>query len=177
MTDEQRQAMAAFRPPARVNTPEGAGRVITQPTIGADASVCFGVRLDSGPAIIAKHWSTTLVDDYVNYDAIRESTDDELREIIAEGGPAAAVDAAAAELRRRTCPPAGARVRLLRDVDRYPHFIAPAGALGEVVDVGDPNLFAVRLDQPLPGAETWSNEVHWILDAGENPAGDVEVLP
>lgn len=70
-----------------------------------------------------------------------------------------------------TCaPPIGARVTLRHAIDRYPHFIAPAGSTGTVVDIGDPNIYAVRMDETLPGAEDWSNEVHWILDTGDDPA-------
>jgi hypothetical protein len=69
--------------------------------------------------------------------------------------------------------PVGALVRLRHDVDRYPHFIAPADSIGVVVDVGDSSVFAVRLDEPLPGAEDWENEVHWSND--EDPADDLEL--
>jgi hypothetical protein len=59
-------------------------------------------------------------------------------------------------------PAIGSRVELVADVERYPHFIAPAGATGVVVDLGDPGIvLAVRLDEPLAGAEDWRNEVHW----------------
>lgn len=70
----------------------------------------------------------------------------------------------------------GDRVRLRRDVERYPHFIAPAGALGTVVDIGDPAIYSVRLDEPVAGAEDWSNEVHWQLDTGEEPGDDLELV-
>lgn len=74
-------------------------------------------------------------------------------------------------------PAAGTRVVLLRDVDRYPHFTAPKGSTGTVVDTGDPDMYAVRIDGPaLPGAETWDNEVHWSLDAGDDPLSAVAVL-
>jgi len=68
-----------------------------------------------------------------------------------------------------TRPPAGARVELVVDVDRYPHFVAPAGATGVVVDLDDPQIIlAVRLDEPLVGAEEWSNEVHWFDGDGDD---------
>lgn len=71
----------------------------------------------------------------------------------------------------------GERVELLRDVERYPHFIAPKGATGTVTGV-DEELVRVRLDQPLPGAEEWGNEVQWHRDwnSGELTA-DVRRLP
>lgn len=57
----------------------------------------------------------------------------------------------------------GDRVELVVDYDVYPHFIAPAGATGTVVDHGDDQIvLAVRLDEPLAGAEDWDNEVHWL---------------
>jgi S-adenosylmethionine/arginine decarboxylase-like enzyme len=58
----------------------------------------------------------------------------------------------------------GTRVRLTRAVDRYPHFIAPEGATGTVVVSERGNIVAVRLDTHLPGAEDWSNEIHWSDD-------------
>jgi hypothetical protein len=62
-----------------------------------------------------------------------------------------------------SAPAAGSRVELVVDVDRYPHFVAPAGSTGTVVDHGDPQIvLAVRLDEPLAGAEEWDNEVHWL---------------
>lgn len=71
---------------------------------------------------------------------------------------------------------AGTRVRLRHDVDRYPHFIAPAGALGTVVDIGDESILAVVLDDYLPGAQDWANEVHWSVDGDDEPGliGSVE---
>lgn len=54
----------------------------------------------------------------------------------------------------------GTRVRLRRDVDRYPHFVAPQGAEGTVTKNGD-DFLAVKLDEPLDGAEEWDNEVQW----------------
>ena len=59
-------------------------------------------------------------------------------------------------------PAIGDRVELIVDVDRFPHFVAPAGSTGTVVDVGDSQIvLAVRLDEPVDGAEDWDNEVHW----------------
>jgi hypothetical protein len=69
--------------------------------------------------------------------------------------------------------PVGSRVRLVHDVERYPHFIARAGSVGTVVDIGDPQIFAVRLDEFLPGAEGWGNEVHW-QNYADDPSEDLE---
>lgn len=75
----------------------------------------------------------------------------------------------------------GMRVRLRHDVDRYPHFIARQGMEGVVVTAGDeqdtqPYILAVRMDDVLPGAEEWQNEVHWVPSYGEKPSDDLEVI-
>jgi len=64
----------------------------------------------------------------------------------------------------------GMRVALVHDIDRFPHFIAKAGAVGEVVYV-DVGTLAVRMDEHVPGAEDWNNEVVWSLRDGDNPRG------
>ena len=68
----------------------------------------------------------------------------------------------------------GTRVRLKHDVDRYPHFIAPAGATGVVVETGEPGLVAVKLNNWVPGTEAWDGEVHWYLPNGDDPTLDLE---
>lgn len=50
------------------------------------------------------------------------------------------------------------RVVLVRDVERYPFFIAPKGSTGTIVHA-DAEMIAIRLDEFLPGAEEWDNEV------------------
>lgn len=73
--------------------------------------------------------------------------------------------------------PAETLVRLKVDVDRYPHFIAPAGATGTVVDHGDSQMvLAVRLDEYLPGAEEWENEVQWYDEPAAWALSQVEVV-
>ena len=57
----------------------------------------------------------------------------------------------------------GRRVRLTAIVERFPHFRAEDGRTGEVVTV-EPDLIAVRMDEPLDGAEEWDNEIHWFTD-------------
>ena len=64
----------------------------------------------------------------------------------------------------------GTRVELVRDVDRFPHFIAPKGAQGEVV-YADEHTISVRMDELVPGAEEWDNEVCWY------PSNDVPIGP
>lgn len=59
----------------------------------------------------------------------------------------------------------GAEVVLLRDVERYPHFIAERGSRGIVVDAEERNV-AVRMRERIPGAEEWDNEVQWFDGCG-----------
>jgi hypothetical protein len=66
-------------------------------------------------------------------------------------------------------PDIGARFRLVRDVDRYPHFICPAGSCGTVTDTTAGNI-SLRMDEYLPGAEEWANEILWSDDFGERAA-------
>lgn len=72
----------------------------------------------------------------------------------------------------------GDRVRLRRDVERYPHFIARAGMTGTVV-IADHDTIAVRMDEHLDGCEEWDNEVIWSddMDLLQDVDGDCEVLP
>jgi hypothetical protein len=58
-------------------------------------------------------------------------------------------------------PPIGMRVRLVRDVERYPHFIAEAGRTGVVVDATERSLIAVKMDELLEGSDEWDNSVCW----------------
>jgi len=77
--------------------------------------------------------------------------------------------------------PTGTKVRLTRNVERYPHFIAPEAATGVVVMTGKwtgwdtpvEGVFSVRIDEPIAGAEAWDNEVHW--GEGENPQQDLVI--
>lgn len=64
-------------------------------------------------------------------------------------------------------PPARARVRLRRAVERD-HFVAQAGAVGTVIE-SSPTLIALWMDEFIPGAEEWNNEVWWTSEDGEAP--------
>jgi hypothetical protein len=64
-----------------------------------------------------------------------------------------------------TKPSAGDRFILRQDVDRYPHFVAMRGMTGTVKEVLDDGAIIGIMDQPIQGAEEWSNEVWWL--AGE----------
>lgn len=69
----------------------------------------------------------------------------------------------------------GDQVILTRAVERYPHFFAPAGLTGEVV-VAEPELISVRMDDHLPGAEAWENEIEWGEGLTDQAAEDLEVV-
>ena len=58
------------------------------------------------------------------------------------------------------------RVRLTKTIDRYPHFIAPAGATGTVRE-SSAELLRIHLDEHIPGAEDWDNEVCFYPEDGE----------
>jgi hypothetical protein len=74
-------------------------------------------------------------------------------------------------------PFVGERFVLTRDVHRSPHFIARSGTKGTVVDVSF-GAISLRLDDPLPGAEEWDNEVVWSDDDdAPNFWADVALLP
>jgi len=60
-------------------------------------------------------------------------------------------------------PAVGSRGRLRRNVDRFPHFVAQGGARGTVTEATD-SLITLRMDEALPGAEEWDNEVCWTPD-------------
>jgi len=70
----------------------------------------------------------------------------------------------------------GTRLRLTRNVERFPHFIAPKGATGTVTDVTDGNI-SVLMDDHLAGAEEWDNEIVWSADFDDgDPLLDAEVI-
>jgi hypothetical protein len=54
----------------------------------------------------------------------------------------------------------GYRFRLIREVDRFPGFVAPQGLTGTVTVVLGGEIRG-RIDQPVLGAEPWDNELHW----------------
>ena len=51
----------------------------------------------------------------------------------------------------------GARIKLVRDVGRFPFFIARAGSTGTIVHQAD----GVVHVEKLPNCEKWSNEIVW----------------
>lgn len=64
-----------------------------------------------------------------------------------------------------THPRVGSRVRLVEDVDRFPDFLARAGAIGTVVEIHTSAVaIAVRLDDAPPGSEPWGGVVYWYAN-------------
>jgi len=57
----------------------------------------------------------------------------------------------------------GTRIRLIRDVERFPFFIATAGLEG-VITENSAEKIAAKMDRKLGGAEAWNNEIHWETD-------------
>lgn len=72
-------------------------------------------------------------------------------------------------------PLLGKRVKLKREVDRYPDFVAPEGMTGVIVMMEN-DFIRVQMDQPVYGAEPWDNEVHWQWEDVSNFEDDVEIL-
>lgn len=70
----------------------------------------------------------------------------------------------------------GQRIRLVRDVDRYPHFIAEKGMTGTVVESSPVSGICVRMDGTLPNCEEWDNCVVWYEDDILFAADDIEVM-
>lgn len=57
----------------------------------------------------------------------------------------------------------GTRVVLASDVERFPHFIVPAGRTGRVVE-RSASLVLVAMDEPFPGGEDWDHEIQFTDD-------------
>ncbi len=75
-------------------------------------------------------------------------------------------------------PVEGTRVVLTCDVDRYPHFVAPKGATGTVMEGSDETLYAVLMDDFIAGCEEWDNAVHWYPYNGQDqPWMEIAPLP
>jgi hypothetical protein len=75
-----------------------------------------------------------------------------------------------------TPPLPGARFQLSRAVERFPHFLAPVGAAGTVVDVGE-HVISLHMDEYLPGAEAWDNEIVWTEDDDYDETGTPATSP
>lgn len=76
----------------------------------------------------------------------------------------------------KTLPAFGAHFRLTGAVERYPHFLAPVGATGTVVEAC-PDVISLHMDEYLPGAESWDNEIVWTIDDDYNENGEPSPTP
>lgn len=62
----------------------------------------------------------------------------------------------------------GTPVYLMHDLDRYPHFLLPAGSTGTIRHRGGDGVVVVEVDQYVAGLAEWSNEVVY------DPSGDYD---
>lgn len=63
------------------------------------------------------------------------------------------------------------RVRTLRAIPRFPDYIVPKGRTGTVTMLGEREVW-VKFDEPIVGAEDFSNHVYWSDDLGEIADGE-----
>lgn len=64
----------------------------------------------------------------------------------------------------------GGPVRLIREVERFPHGLWEPGTLGTLATVR-PDLLAVRLEVRYEALTEWHNELHWYPPHGDEHAG------
>jgi hypothetical protein len=76
----------------------------------------------------------------------------------------------------KTLPAFGARFRLTETVERFPHFRAPAGAAGTVVEAC-PDVICLHMDDYLPGCEDWDNEIVWTTNDDYDENGEPSPTP
>jgi hypothetical protein len=112
----------------------------------------YTIRLDGADA-----------DSYYHADQVRPEDVDERRPVRQAPG-------------EKATPAIGERFVLVADVERYPHFVAAGGSKGTVADVSEGSV-SLRLDDLLPGAVEWDNEVVWSEGVGRGFWEDVERLP
>jgi hypothetical protein len=64
--------------------------------------------------------------------------------------------------------PVGTRVVFVQDVERYDHFIVPAGTTGTVTGDGAEGFGAhIKVDGEVPGLtddSVWQGELHWSAE-------------
>lgn len=63
----------------------------------------------------------------------------------------------------------GLCLRLVRDVERFPHYVAPRGCPVKVVE-SDREKVEALARWPVPGAEEWGNRIHWYSSAIQDDA-------
>lgn len=69
----------------------------------------------------------------------------------------------------------GTRVRLIRDVERFPHCFAHAGQTGTYVG-HRMGISAVRMDAYFDGLDEWQNCLEWYDEETGPMIEDVEIL-
>ncbi len=67
------------------------------------------------------------------------------------------------------------KIRLVRDVERYPDFIARKGMTGEIDEISK-GFISVQIDDHLEGAEAWNNRILWTGDFLNDFTEDVEYI-
>jgi hypothetical protein len=74
--------------------------------------------------------------------------------------------------------PVGTRVRLVDDVDIYPHGIIPAGSMGIVTDLNpDDDEGSVLMDEKFDFLNEWDNHLYLCdPEVGSNDWSLVEVI-
>jgi hypothetical protein len=75
---------------------------------------------------------------------------------------------------RRPALEIGTRVRLKHNVDRFPHFLAPAGSVGTVLELDEVGGVWIEMEQRIPGCKEWNNAIVW--ESPNEALQDVEVL-
>jgi hypothetical protein len=69
----------------------------------------------------------------------------------------------------------GKRIRLRREVERFPDFIAWENSTG-VIDNVDKYQIVTKMDEPIDGAEHWHNCIIWQDQHLADFEQDVEIL-
>ena len=68
----------------------------------------------------------------------------------------------------------GDRVRLVREAERFPFFCARAGLSGVVV-AADADFLRVRMEEHIPEAAEWDNQIIWTAaDERDDAVADLE---
>lgn len=72
---------------------------------------------------------------------------------------------------------AGRRVRFCRDLERYPHFMVPAGTMGIVAEATRSGM-VVRVDEDarIEGLASWGNEVRFVSGDSSLYADYLDIL-
>jgi len=73
----------------------------------------------------------------------------------------------------------GKRIRLIRDVERFPDFIAKTGMTGYINNLDQRNgrfFVSARMDETIEGAEAWDNEIWWEESHQIDFEKDVELI-